>query len=424
MIKKIFRIICALLATAVAVTAFVGCKDDDIYAQIGGRVFDGDGATCCGILIENIHKSEKSYVISDADGTFDLRLEKGNYFLTFVKDSQYIPQTAEVIVERTSSLKLTDVRLNKVFDLESLGYYSADLHQHSVYSDGKNSPSDMYRYNSAIGLGFAALSDHNSVSGNAEFNAAGENSEYPVTIGGIEISSSDKGHINALGTTNTYDSDFKSADDVKAVIAQAKADGAYVQINHPMRSGGKGFAYIESLPEFGFDGYELWNGRNAPSPLSGTNLEAKEIWFEYLDKGFYIPATAGSDNHGYAEQNLGMPRTYVYTSLTSAEGFINAIKSGHSFLSNGPVIAAEIDGVSYGETVASGEKILSLKTFYNAEIGTVNVLVNGKKSLSYESDDMAFTHSENLTLSSGDYVVLEVISPDGGYALTNPIFCK
>ena len=96
MIKKIFRIICALLATAVAVTAFVGCKDDGIYAQIGGRVFDGDGATCCGILIENIHKSEKSYVISAADGTFDLRLEKGNYFLTFVKDSQYIPQTADV----------------------------------------------------------------------------------------------------------------------------------------------------------------------------------------------------------------------------------------------------------------------------------------------------------------------------------------
>lgn len=426
--KKILRIVCLFLLTVVAAAAFCGCagnagEETDFYARVRGRVFEGDDFIGCGIVIENKADGEKRFEITDCFGRFDISLGKGEYKLTFVKDSQYLPATYEVIVEKDSELSLPDIRLEKSFDLASLGYHTAELHQHSTYSDGKNEPSDMYLYNHVSAVGFAALSDHNSVSGNGEFVASGEVLGSTVTIGGVEISSSDKGHINALGTTTAYNSVFGSADDVKAVVAQAKADGAYVQINHPARGGGKGFAYIDRLPEFGFDGYELWNGRNAPSPLSGTNLAAKQIWFDYLDKGFYIPATAGADNHGFAEQNVDMPRTYVYTSDTSASGYIDAIKAGHSFLSNGPVIDARISGVSYGDSVAPGEKRLEIKAFGNAVIGKIDVLVNGISALSFDADGMRFDRSETLTLEAGDYVVMEITSPGGGYAITNPIFC-
>lgn len=424
--KILLRTVCFVLV-AVFAAVLSGCgKDEDLpafEAFVCGRVFDGEDVTSCGIIIENADTHEKKFDVTDYFGRFDIRLKKGEYTLTFLKDSQFTPEKLEVRVESEASLNLPDIRLTKLFDLSAYGYYSADLHQHSIYSDGKNTPLDMYLYNAAMGYGFAALSDHDSVDGNGEFISAAERTGAVAVIGGVEISSSDKGHINALGTANTYNSKFASADDVKASIARAKSDGAYVQINHPARGGGKGFAYIDDLPEFGFDGYELWNGRNAPSPLSGTNLQAKNIWFDNLNNGFYIPATAGSDNHGFAEQNVGMPRTYVRASDTTVEGFMQAIKAGRSFLSNGPVIIAETEGKSYGETVSPGEKEFLLKARYNAVIGKVNVLVNGETVLSFDAEGMSFTRNEALTLEAGDYVVTEIIAPDGGYALSNPIFC-
>ena len=412
-----------IILAAIFILTAAGCGGSETAAaKVTGRVLDGETGCVCGIEIENTQTSEKDFALTDENGAFDLRLGEGEYRLTFVKDSQYLAVEREVRVENGAAVTMADVRLTRLFTLADFGYRIAELHQHSVYSDGSKTPSDMRLYDVAMGMDFAALTDHDSVSGNAEFTSGG--TDRPVTIGGVEISSGDKGHINALGTTNTYDSNFRSADDVKAVIAQAKADGAYVQINHPARSGGKGFAYIDDLPDFGFDGYELWNGRNAPSPLSGTNLKAKQIWLDYLAEGFYIPATAGSDNHGYDVQNVGMPRTYARSAGESADDVISAIKAGHSFLSDGPVIFAEIDGKSYGETVAPGEKTLSLTAFHNSAIGKVNVLVSGGIALTYDVGSLHCSRLENITLAAGDYVILEIISADGGYAITNPIFCE
>lgn len=63
-----------------------------------------------------------------------------------------------------------------------------DLHIHSYYSDGTDSPADIVRLAAEKQLSAVALTDHDTVDGVAEFMAAG--AEYPglETWGGVEFS--------------------------------------------------------------------------------------------------------------------------------------------------------------------------------------------------------------------------------------------
>lgn len=63
-----------------------------------------------------------------------------------------------------------------------------DLHTHSFYSDGTDSPGEIVRLAAEKGLSAVALTDHDTVDGLDEFMAAG--AEYPglETWGGVEFS--------------------------------------------------------------------------------------------------------------------------------------------------------------------------------------------------------------------------------------------
>lgn len=398
-------------------------QEEIVSAEVSGQVFEGEDFITCGILCVEQETKEEKFFLTDYAGRFDFDLEKGNYTLTFFKDSQYKAHTEELTIKNQLPQRFPEIRLERVFDLNEAGYYSADLHQHSIYSDGKNSPFDMYLFDQAMNMDFAALTDHNSVDGTAEFLKTGDVFKDTFSVAGVEVTSADKGHINVLNTDRTFDYAFETEDDVLAMLEEARSDTSFVQINHPARLDVMGFDYLEKLPEFDFDGYELWNGK-AELPMSGTNLAAKEKWFEYLNEGYFIPATAGSDNHGYETQHSQTPRTYFRTDDPTLEGFLSALKSGHSFLSNGPVVLADIGGASYGEAVSAGTHTLKLNVLYNDAIGDIRVILNGKVYSETNAADSAFENESALELQAGDYIVIEVETPNGGYALTNPVFCK
>ena len=76
-----------------------------------------------------------------------------------------------------------------------------DLHSHSTFSDGSDTPTELAHLAEAEGIAALALTDHNSVKGLPEFYAADVGGRVEL-IGGIEFST-DYGrtelHIIALG---------------------------------------------------------------------------------------------------------------------------------------------------------------------------------------------------------------------------------
>lgn len=86
-----------------------------------------------------------------------------------------------------------------------------DLHLHSYYSDGTNSPATVVQMARELGLSTIALTDHNTVKGLAEFVSAANSCEMDA-IAGIEFSVDYKGmelHLLGLCIDGKYFSEIE-----------------------------------------------------------------------------------------------------------------------------------------------------------------------------------------------------------------------
>ncbi len=77
-----------------------------------------------------------------------------------------------------------------------------DLHMHSTYSDGSQTPEELFQEARSLGLTAIALTDHDTIEGVPEFVALGK--KYGITaVPGVEISVDTKlpnnGHMHILG---------------------------------------------------------------------------------------------------------------------------------------------------------------------------------------------------------------------------------
>jgi hypothetical protein len=113
------------------------------------------------------------------------------------------------------------------------------------------------------------------------------------------------------------------------------------------------------------DGLELitWNDPtqlpNHRSPWQNSGMPQAEfpvmrpvdLYYQYLNAGFRVPIAAGTDKFG-DDIPLGSNRTYARISgAASYAAWLDAIKHGRAFVSNGPVLEFEAAGHQSGDVV-------------------------------------------------------------------------
>lgn len=77
-----------------------------------------------------------------------------------------------------------------------------------------------------------------------------------------------------------------------------------------------------------------------------------DIYYAYLNCGFRVTATAGSDKMG-PRVPLGSARVYAQTGSSFAyPNWIDAIRCGHTFISTGPLVEINVDGRGPGDEIA------------------------------------------------------------------------
>lgn len=204
-------------------------------SEVSGQVFDEDGYLTCGIIIKNDSTQDKQFYITDKVGRYNLSLQKGSYELTFFKDSQYEIKVQKIEIKNQLPIRFSKLLLNRLYDFKQLGYISADLHQHTVFSDGSNTPYDLNNFNRALKLDFAFLTDHNSVDGGTEYLFNNNSNSSFIAGLGVEVTSDEDGHFNVLNTDKTYSYNFNSAADMEATVNAAKSERTFVQVNHPSK---------------------------------------------------------------------------------------------------------------------------------------------------------------------------------------------
>lgn len=223
------------------------------------------------------------------------------------------------------------------------------------------------------------------------------------------------------------------------ITDEIKAKGGLPQLNHPRDlqvaiSWNPNFYDLTDI----FETVEIWNG-SAPMYYGSTDAMAGDFWRMLLDEGRYIPATTGSDCHNTkaddyhklfskmmwlcaeAKKVLAssevnklsdskavledfvyicdkfLPRLEVWAKTTLTSGcvrtyvhidgerttpkILDALRKGHSFLTNGPVLLTKVNDAYMGEStkVKDGKVSLDITLMANRELtGLTAFLANGK----------------------------------------------
>jgi hypothetical protein len=273
-----------------------------------------------------------------APGDYQLKVSAGANFVAkpvFI-DATIVPnQTTNLIGAVTVSTYPTQH-----------GWYAGDLHHHADVLEGSTSPMFLVRSQLAAGLNVTFVSDHDSTKNHEAIKALSDKRGVPF-IPSIEISPS-WGHFNVfpieIGAQLSVD---PGVDDIHSIIKDARRMGATaVASNHPYIP----YGYLSSLEKNTAPG-----GFNPTIDLIEINSEvdynkavqkARQLWSEGLP--YYY--TAGSDTHDVWNETSGHNRMFVYTSSKpDAKAFAQAMKSGRSYASFGPLIYPK--DVMFGDTL-------------------------------------------------------------------------
>lgn len=234
------------------------------------------------------------------------------------------------------------------FEKEGYLWLFGDLHTHSDASDGQFDIPTLGKMAKDIGLNFLAVTNHNNYS---------ENFSLPkipglTLIPGVEWTHY-RGHMNFLGIRQPFFNSFVANDieQMEQIAREARVNGALISVNHPK---------CPMCPylwenETDFQLIEIWNG-----PMRQANIDAIYWWNEFLKQGRQVSAVGGSDYHRENDSaELGKPVTAVYAKSPLVEDIMDAIKKGHSYVTesiNGVKLVLDCEGKSFGDEIESGEE--------------------------------------------------------------------
>ncbi|MCH2694056.1 MAG: CehA/McbA family metallohydrolase [Acidobacteriia bacterium] len=123
--------------------------------------------------------------------------------------------------------------------------------------------------------------------------------------------------------------------------------------------------------------------------LTHTRLpEALKLWYHLLNCGFRLPATAGTDRIG-PEEAIGHQRVYVKLTVPfTYQSWINGLRKGQSFVTNGPMISLSVNGLGAGDELSlkKGEVVqIKATAFSHRSFERLELVVNGQPMYSTSS---------------------------------------
>jgi TolB protein len=161
------------------------------------------------------------------------------------------------------------------------------------------------------------------------------------------------------------------------------------------------------------------------------------IWYRLLNLGFRLPAGAGTDamaNYASLRGPIGLVRVFLETDgERTPKALIAALKSGRTFVSNGPLLGLEVDGQRPGGSLAgTGPRPARIAMRAPFAVDHLELVQNGRviKSFKLTGDRMRFDWSGELPFKDGGWLVLRAFNdqPDPWvldlypYATTSPIY--
>lgn len=443
-----------------------------ITQEVGENVSEGEQ------WMRNLHHA----TFSSQEGWYRLEAPAGKWLVKVSKGPEYTVEEAIVTIKKgadgrsESDGERMDWMLSHLYDMESLGWYSGDLHVHSSHSDGKNPISQIVQSMVASGLNFAALTDHNTVAGLEQWQSTANEDFLPIS--GLEVTtftyedsvasqkSKGFGHQNAIGVSSLVgvkdaknDSIwqryiYSNFEDVQNAIDETHANGGLYMLNHPFWMGGWPNGTISTWGDISdYDAIEVWNGWPVPylpeEYANRTNMDntmAIQAWFEILNAGNKVSGWGTSDTHDvYGLRGVNEPtryrtvsgnaRTYVHSGDLNTSSVMSSLESGRAFITSGwgPILLVDILGKEPGDIIEISEdeslplhiKVLSNRLLDDFADG-IRIIQGGKVIQTVQTKKGVMTMDVNTTVeinSTNDtWLVVQAFNSEPSMAMTNPIY--
>jgi predicted metal-dependent phosphoesterase TrpH len=170
---------------------------------------------------------------------------------------------------------------------------TGDLHIHTNFSDGADSPHDVLRWAERKRLDVIAITDHDTIEGAlVAAQLARESRSNPDVIVGEEVSSAD-GHILGLFLTTRVPPGLSAEETVAAIHEQ----GGLAVAAHPFwryeDNNRRGWVYSvgDHVEHVGFDAIEVLNGGFTPSMIAANRRAGAAA------RALGLTQVGGSDAH-------------------------------------------------------------------------------------------------------------------------------
>lgn len=305
------------------------------------------------------------------------------------------------------------------------GWYRGDLHGHTFHSDGHWTPQAFLDYARSQKLDFITLSDHNTISGLSEWESLAANDL--LTLGGFELTTF-FGHALCLGTRRWLDWRVSPENrTMQDIAADAEAAGGTFIIAHPCRPGdplctGCHWDYPDMQPGTARI-VEIWNEH---WDSFSRNEDALALWYSWLNQGYRMVATSGSDIHGPNDVEKRYGRDVIYAEALTETALLNAVRQGHLYLSSGPHL--ELTALSpAGHSAMMGDLIeadgtLTVKASWSGctPDTVLSLIVDGNTQ---ETTPIPASGEKTWILDEGRWLMVELRDAAGLIsAVSNPIF--
>jgi hypothetical protein len=155
-----------------------------------------------------------------------------------------------------------------------------------------------------------------------------------------------------------------------------------------------------------------------------------EDYYDFLNLGYKLTASAGSDLPW--GNTIGEVRVYAHTGTGfSADAWFGAMKKGHTFVTNGPMLLLTVNGRIPGDDLAVSRNSavrVRARAWAPEEIGSpklLEVVAGGKVVRAAESGDSRMSELKadfDLKIESGQWIAARARTHNGGLAHTSPVY--
>lgn len=379
------------------------------------------------------------------DGIFPVELPTGEFRFRIGHGFEYVPVDTGVVMGSNDTTIV--LGLERIIDMEVLGWYGGDPHMHINHGTGYYGlvPSNAHLMGRAEDLRVVNCLD------NDYFFSGGPDpcsTEECIVYMTEEFRSGAYGHMGLLGLEELV----SPTSSLWWPTTWEIADSTHTQENTLVIS-----AHPVSSEDFG-DIYD-WPGtglaRALPVDIAESKIDAFEVmsysnchggieldmWYRLLNCGFRLPGCGGSDAcmNTIDTAPLGGYRTYVEVTETplTFDGWLDGIRSGRTFVSNGPLITAfSVEGSGPGgivDVTGGGENLdvtLSVECAY--PLNRAEIVKNGSivQTIIFEPGACSIDSSLSIYVNEGTWIAARVYGPkdswqtvgDSLFAHTAPVY--